>query len=129
VEDGVIEVAPLAFMRGRTLNHAFVILDEAQNSTRQQMKMFLTRLGHSAKAVITGDVTQVDLPLNQQSGLLHATRILRGVRGVEVVSFTTKDVVRHPLVARIIRAYEKEEEERGTSRAVREKHQWEKNNP
>ena len=123
VDEGTIEVAPLAFMRGRTLNHAFVILDEAQNTTRQQMKMFLTRLGHSAKAVITGDVTQVDLPLNQQSGLLHATRILRGVRGVEVVSFTAKDVVRHPLVERIIRAYDKEEEERGTSRAVRERHQ------
>jgi phosphate starvation-inducible PhoH-like protein len=126
VEEGTIEVAPLAFMRGRTLNHAFVILDEAQNTTRLQMKMFLTRLGHSAKAVITGDVTQVDLPVNVQSGLLDATRILRGVRGIEIIQFSAKDVVRHPLVERIVRAYEKEDEERGTSRAIQERRERDK---
>lgn len=102
-----IEVAPLAYMRGRTLNNAFVILDEAQNTTPEQMKMFLTRIGFGSKAVITGDVTQIDLPKGVPSGLKHAARILDGVRGIAVTRFTAKDVVRHPLVARIVEAYEK----------------------
>jgi phosphate starvation-inducible PhoH-like protein len=108
VESGVLEVAPLAFMRGRTLNHAFVILDEAQNATRDQMKMFLTRLGFSSKAVVTGDLTQTDLPPNKDSGLDHAVRLLAGLEGIEVVRFTHVDVVRHPLVQRIVRAYDAE---------------------
>src|ERR1051325_2859408 len=105
-ERGVIEIAPLAYMRGRTLNHAFVILDEAQNSTTEQMFMFLTRLGISSKAVITGDETQIDLPAHKQSGLLEAHRVLRQVDGIAVVEFSRRDVVRHPLVQRIIAAYE-----------------------
>ncbi len=106
VERGVIEVAPLAFMRGRTLNDSFVILDEAQNTTSEQMKMFLTRLGYSSKAVITGDVTQVDLPQGKMSGLIEAQRILSSVEGIKFVYFTDKDVVRHRLVQDVIRAYE-----------------------
>ncbi|MDQ3033802.1 MAG: PhoH family protein [Myxococcota bacterium] len=106
VQRGVIEVAPLAFMRGRTLNDAFVILDEAQNSTSDQMRMFLTRLGFGSKAVITGDVTQVDLPGNARSGLADATRVLDKIDGIAFTWFTDADVVRHPLVARIVRAYE-----------------------
>ena len=102
-----IEIAPLAYMRGRTLNHAFIILDEAQNTTPEQMKMFLTRIGIGAKAVVTGDVTQVDLPRGQTSGLLEARRILSGVRGLAFTEFDATDVVRHPLVARIVDAYEK----------------------
>lgn len=105
-ERNVIEIAPLAYMRGRTLNHAFIILDEAQNSTGEQMFMFLTRLGISSKAVITGDETQVDLPGNKQSGLIEAHRALGKVKGIAVVEFSRKDVVRHPLVQRIIEAYE-----------------------
>ena len=105
-ERGVIEVAPLAFMRGRTLNDAFVILDEAQNTTGEQMKMFLTRLGFGSKAVITGDVTQVDLPSGTESGLVEAQRVLSGVEGIGVMRFTHRDVVRHPLVQSIIEAYE-----------------------
>ncbi|MFH7325031.1 PhoH family protein [Desulfurivibrio sp. C05AmB] len=105
LEEGIIEIAPLAFMRGRTLNNAFVILDEAQNSTSEQMKMFLTRLGFSSKAVITGDVTQVDLPLEKKSGLIEARRILNRVDGIAFCDFTDIDVVRHPLVQKIIRAY------------------------
>lgn len=105
-ERGVIEVAPLAFMRGRTLNDSFVILDEAQNTTSEQMKMFLTRLGFGSKAVITGDVTQVDLPNGTESGLVEAKRILTGVEGIGMMRFTRKDVVRHPLVQSIIEAYE-----------------------
>ncbi len=101
-----IEVAPLAFMRGRTLSHAFVILDEAQNASRLQMKMFLTRLGEGARMVVTGDPSQVDLPNLRDSGLAHAVSILRGVEGVAVAEFTSSDVVRHPLVARIVRAYD-----------------------
>ena len=101
-----IEVAPLAYMRGRTLNHAFIILDEAQNTTPEQMKMFLTRIGIGAKAVITGDVTQMDLPKGQQSGLVEARRILAEVRGLAFTDFDASDVVRHPLVARIVSAYE-----------------------
>jgi phosphate starvation-inducible PhoH-like protein len=105
-ERGIIEIAPLAYMRGRTLNHAFIILDEAQNSTAEQMFMFLTRLGYSSKAVITGDVTQIDLPPNKKSGLVEAQQALRTVEGVAVVEFAKRDVVRHPLVQRIISAYE-----------------------
>jgi len=105
-ERGVIEVAPLAFMRGRTLNDSFVILDEAQNTTGEQMKMFLTRLGFGSKAVITGDVTQIDLPNETESGLVEANRILAGVEGIGMMRFTRKDVVRHPLVQSIIEAYE-----------------------
>jgi phosphate starvation-inducible PhoH-like protein len=106
MERGVIEVAPLAYMRGRTLNNAFIILDEAQNSTAEQMFMFLTRLGFNAKAVITGDITQIDLPPNKRSGLLEAQRALRQIEGIAIVEFQRKDVVRHPLVQRIIAAYE-----------------------
>ena len=105
-EKGLLEVAPLAFMRGRTLNHAFVILDEAQNTTPEQMKMFLTRLGFGSKAVINGDVSQIDLPRGTESGLIDAERVLRRVRGVATTHFTAADVVRHPLVARIVEAYD-----------------------
>ena len=105
-ERGVIEVAPLAYMRGRTLNNAFIILDEAQNSTTEQMFMFLTRLGISSKAVITGDETQIDLPIHKQSGLLEAHRVLKHIEGIAIVEFSKRDVVRHPLVQRIIAAYE-----------------------
>ncbi len=107
IERGAIEVAPLAFMRGRTLNDSFVILDEAQNSTSEQMKMFLTRLGYESKAVITGDVTQVDLPVGQRSGLMEAEELLSGIEGIEFCRFTEIDVVRHPLVQEIIKAYDK----------------------
>jgi phosphate starvation-inducible protein PhoH and related proteins len=107
IEKGVIEIAPLAFMRGRTLNDAFVILDEAQNTASEQMKMFLTRLGFSSRAVITGDVTQIDLVDKRTSGLVEVQAILKGIKGIEFVYFTDKDVVRHPLVQKIIKAYEK----------------------
>ena len=106
VERNVIEVAPLAYMRGRTLNDAFVILDEAQNTTIEQMKMFLTRIGFGSTAVVTGDLTQVDLPKAQKSGLRDAIEVLRGVEGISFTFFTAQDVVRHPLVARIVRAYD-----------------------
>ena len=105
-ERNAIEIAPLAFMRGRTLNHAFVILDEAQNTTPEQMKMFLTRIGFGAKAVVTGDVSQIDLPKDQLSGLIDAERVLKRVKGIAVCHFTSADVVRHPLVARIVDAYD-----------------------
>ncbi|MDS4012951.1 MAG: PhoH family protein [Candidatus Accumulibacter sp.] len=105
-ERGAIEIAPLAYMRGRTLNHAFIILDEAQNTTPEQMKMFLTRIGIGAKAVVTGDVTQIDLQRGQKSGLIEARVILREVRGIAFTEFQKEDVVRHPLVARIVSAYE-----------------------
>jgi phosphate starvation-inducible PhoH-like protein len=111
VEQGTVEVAPLAFMRGRTLNDAFVILDEAQNTTVEQMKMFLTRLGFHSKTVVTGDVTQVDLPLGKMSGLNHARRILDGVEGIAFCGFTEVDVVRHPLVQEVIRAYDRADAE------------------
>ena len=111
LERGTIELAPLAYMRGRTLNHSFIILDEAQNSTPEQMKMFLTRIGFGTKAVVTGDVTQIDLGRGQKSGLIEARRILAGVRGIAFTDFTAADVVRHPLVARIIDAYDKEAEQ------------------
>ena len=106
LEKRVIEVAPLAFMRGRTLADAFIILDEAQNTTSEQMKMFLTRIGFGSKAVITGDVTQVDLPAGKRSGLIEAERILANLEGIDFVYFTDKDVVRHKLVQMIIKAYE-----------------------
>jgi phosphate starvation-inducible PhoH-like protein len=106
---GQIEVAPLAFMRGRTLNHCFVILDEAQNTTHEQMKMFLTRLGHDSKAIITGDVTQIDLPAGKGSGLVEAQQLLSEVEGIRFVYFTTRDIFRHPLVAKIVDAYERQE--------------------
>ena len=109
-ERQAIEVAPLAYMRGRTLNHAFIILDEAQNTTPEQMKMFLTRIGIGAKAVITGDVTQIDLARGQRSGLIEAREILKEVRGIAFTDFLAEDVVRHPLVARIVSAYEKHEQ-------------------
>ena len=112
MEKGVIEVAPLAYMRGRTLSDAFVILDEAQNATREQMKMFLTRLGEGSKMVVTGDLTQTDLPEGKTSGLRHAVRILEGVEEIAVCRLTEKDVVRHPLVSRIVRAYERDENKR-----------------
>ena len=106
LERGTIELAPLAYMRGRTLNHSFIILDEAQNTTPEQMKMFLTRIGFGARAVVNGDVTQIDLPRGQKSGLIEARRILEGVRGIAFTQFGAQDVVRHPLVARIIDAYD-----------------------
>ncbi|MBN2060988.1 MAG: PhoH family protein [Deltaproteobacteria bacterium] len=106
---GIIEVAPLAFMRGRTLNDSFVILDEAQNATTEQMKMFLTRLGFSSKAVITGDITQTDLPEGKTSGLIEARGLLQGINGIKFVNFTRDDVIRHPLVQEIIDAYERHE--------------------
>ncbi len=109
MERGVIEVAPLAFMRGRTLNDSFVILDEAQNTVSEQMKMFLTRLGFNSKAVITGDITQVDLPENKNSGLIEIQAILKDIQGISFIYFSEKDVVRHPLVTDIIMAYEKAE--------------------
>ncbi len=105
-EDNTIEIAPLAFMRGRTLDNAFVILDEAQNATSAQLKMFLTRMGRNAKFVITGDITQIDLPRHQQSGLVQATRLLHGIEGISVIELDQSDVIRHRLVTRIIRAYE-----------------------
>lgn len=109
IERNVIEVAPLAFMRGRTLNNAFIILDESQNTTAEQMKMFLTRLGFGSTAVITGDATQVDLPRGTQSGLVHACNVLNNVPGIAFTHFLAKDVVRHPLVQRIVEAYDKQE--------------------
>ena len=111
LERGTIELAPLAYMRGRTLNHSFIILDEAQNTTPEQMKMFLTRIGFGAKAVVTGDITQIDLARGQKSGLIEARRILAEVRGIAFSEFSAADVVRHPLVARIIDAYDKHAEE------------------
>ncbi|MDL2307383.1 PhoH family protein [Desulfovibrio sp. OttesenSCG-928-C06] len=109
LESGVIEVAPLAFMRGRTLNDAFIILDEAQNTTPEQMKMFLTRMGFGSRMAVTGDITQIDLPVSghaERSGMVHALRILKNVQGMRIVYFKKEDVIRHPLVARIIEAYE-----------------------
>jgi phosphate starvation-inducible PhoH-like protein len=119
-ERGVIEIAPLAYMRGRTLNHAFIILDEAQNSTAEQMFMFLTRLGINSKAVVTGDETQVDLPPQKRSGLIEAHRALRHVEGIAIIEFTKRDVVRHPLVQRIIAAYEEHRGKRDGPSEARE---------
>ena len=111
IERNVIEVAPLAFMRGRTLNDAFVILDEAQNTTGEQMKMFLTRIGFGSTAVITGDITQIDLPSHQESGLKQALRILKGVEGISFTRFSARDVVRHPMVQKIVEAYDRSDKE------------------
>ncbi len=125
LEKGVIEIAPLAFMRGRTLNDAFIILDEAQNTTKEQMKMFLTRIGFGSKAVITGDITQIDLPKKRESGLVEAMNILQGIDGIAFVTFRKEDVVRHPIVQKIIQAYErfesaKEEKEDATQQIERD---------
>jgi len=116
LEKGVIEVAPLAFMRGRTLNDSFVILDEAQNTTPEQMKMFLTRLGFNSKMVVTGDITQIDLPREQASGLIQVQGILSSIDGIRFVRFGHEDVVRHKLVQRIVEAYKLHSEETGTER-------------
>ncbi len=109
IERGVIEIAPLAFMRGRTLNDSFIILDEAQNTTSEQMKMYLTRLGFNSKTVITGDITQIDLPTGKLSGLIEAEKILNDIEGIKVIYFSEKDVVRHKLVQEIVKAYERYE--------------------
>jgi phosphate starvation-inducible PhoH-like protein len=119
IEKNVIEIAPLAFMRGRTLNNAFIILDESQNTTREQMKMFLTRIGFGSTAVITGDTSQVDLPRGTSSGLAHAMHVLRGVNGISLTHFTAADVVRHPLVQRIVEAYERFDEEEEVEKKAR----------
>jgi phosphate starvation-inducible PhoH-like protein len=115
IERNVIEIAPLAFMRGRSLNDSFVILDEAQNTTNEQMKMFLTRIGFGSKAVVTGDITQVDLPHTKPSGLRTVIDILHGVRGIAFTLFSSRDVVRHPLVQRIVQAYEARSPDEGGS--------------
>ena len=109
MEKEIIEVAPLAYMRGRTLNNCFVILDEAQNTTPEQMKMFLTRIGFGSRAIITGDITQVDLPRHQRSGLAHALEVLDGMDAIGITRFDSHDIVRHPLVQRIVEAYERHE--------------------
>jgi phosphate starvation-inducible PhoH-like protein len=109
IDRGIIEIAPLAFMRGRTLNDSFIILDEAQNTTSEQMKMYLTRLGYSSKTVITGDITQIDLPSEKISGLVETKKILKNIKGIHFVYFSEKDVVRHRLVQEIVKAYEKHE--------------------
>lgn len=118
IDDKIIEIVPLAYMRGRTLNHAYVILDEAQNSTTMQMKMFLTRLGARSKAIITGDITQVDLPEHKISGLIQIQHILSELRGIKIIYLTEKDVVRHPLVQEIIKAFEEFEKNKRTSEAL-----------
>ena len=119
LERGQIEVAPLAYMRGRTLDDAFIILDEAQNTTQEQMKMFLTRMGFASKIVVTGDVTQVDLPRDKKSGLRDAEIVLKNIEGIEFMYLSEKDVVRHPLVQKIVKAYEKKTMER--ERVLRQK--------
>src|SRR5882724_7086620 len=113
IERNVIEIAPLAYMRGRTLNDSFIILDEAQNTTIEQMKMFLTRIGFGSVAVVTGDVTQIDLPRHEKSGLRHAVQVLDGVAGISFTHFQKEDVVRHPLVQAIVHAYEAHEAKHG----------------
>lgn len=120
LEKGAIEVAPLAYMRGRTLDNSFIVLDEAQNTTQAQMKMFLTRIGFQSKAVITGDMTQIDLPEGQKSGLKQATQILRGIEGIGIVQLHNQDVVRHPLVQKIVEAYEKHDKAVETARGSKE---------
>ena len=117
MELNIIQIAPLAFMRGRTLNDAVVILDEAQNTTTQQIKMFLTRMGMNTKMIVTGDMTQIDLPSSQKSGLVQAMHILKGVKGISFVELNKKDIVRHKLVTRIVEAYEKFEEKQKEERA------------
>ena len=118
MELNIIQIAPLAFMRGRTLNDAIVILDEAQNTTTQQIKMFLTRMGMNTKMIVTGDMTQIDLPSSQTSGLVQALRILKGVKGISFVELNKKDIVRHKLVTRIVEAYEKFEENSKASKSA-----------
>ncbi|HEX7840512.1 MAG TPA: PhoH family protein [Kofleriaceae bacterium] len=120
MSDGTIEVAPLAFLRGRTLNDAFIVLDEAQNTTPEQMKMFLTRMGFGAKVAVTGDITQTDLPRGQKSGLRDALELVEGIRGIGTVRFTDQDVVRHPLVAALIRAYDQRDRTRFEAREARD---------
>ncbi len=120
IERQIIEIAPLAYMRGRTLNDAFIILDEGQNTTVEQMKMFLTRIGFNSKAVVTGDITQIDLPRNQKSGLRHAIEVLSNVDGLSFNFFQADDVVRHPVVARIVKAYESYEEQQRRLTAERQ---------
>ena len=110
MEDGVIQIAPLAYMRGRTLESAFVILDEAQNTSFGQLKMFLTRMGENAKFIVTGDATQIDLPNREDSGLIKGISLLKSIKGISVINFTRDDIVRHPLVSKIVKAFEKEEE-------------------
>lgn len=112
MEKGAIEVAPLAYMRGRTLDNSFIVLDEAQNTTPEQMKMFLTRIGYGSKAVVTGDTTQIDLPRGKNSGLIESTKILKNIEDIAICNLTNKDVVRHPLVQKIIAAYEKFEQKK-----------------
>ncbi|MBQ5340529.1 MAG: PhoH family protein, partial [Oscillospiraceae bacterium] len=114
VERGIIEVAPLAYMRGTTLDNSFVILDEAQNTTSEQMKMFLTRLGNGSKMVVNGDITQIDLPDGKKSGLIEATRILTGINGIEIIRFSQRDIVRNRLVTEIVKAYEKRSDQKQT---------------
>ena len=128
LERGVIEIAPLAYMRGRTLDNAFIILDEAQNTTPEQMKMFLTRLGEGSKAVVTGDITQTDLPRGQRSGLVEALHVLEGVEDIGIHYFTQRDVVRHRLVQQIILAYEKYEKTRKNHGEERQNDKTEKKN-
>lgn len=125
LENKVIQIAPLAFMRGRTLNDAIIILDEAQNTTKQQIKMFLTRLGLNGKMFITGDITQIDLPRSEQSGLIHAMNVLRNIRGIDTIVFDKKDIVRHKLVQRIVEAYERESDR---TKAAKEKREEPANN-
>ena len=125
LENKVIQIAPLAFMRGRTLNDAIIILDEAQNTTKQQIKMFLTRLGLNGKMIITGDITQIDLPRAEQSGLIHAMNVLRNIRGIDTIVFDKKDIVRHKLVQRIVEAYERESDR---TKAAKEKREEPANN-
>lgn len=121
MDNGTIQIAPLAFMRGRTLNDAFVILDEAQNTTTQQIRMFLTRMGLNSKIIVTGDVSQIDLPLSQRSGLIDALNVLRNVKGIAKVEFDVKDIVRHKLVQRIVEAYEASDEKRREQKTLKEK--------
>ena len=121
MELNIIQIAPLAFMRGRTLNDAVVILDEAQNTTTQQIKMFLTRMGMNTKMIITGDMTQIDLPSSQTSGLVQAMKILKGVKGISFIELNKKDIVRHKLVTRIVEAYEKFEEKVKSEKAEKAK--------
>ena len=121
MEDGTIQIAPLAFMRGRTLDNAFAILDEAQNATHNQLKMFLTRMGRNAKFIVTGDVTQIDLPRSTPSGLMHATRILKGIPGIDFIFLDERDIVRHPVVIRVVEAYSKSEKEENTEEKTIEK--------
>ena len=128
LELNIIQIAPLAFMRGRTLNDAVVILDEAQNTTAQQIKMFLTRMGMNTKMIVTGDATQIDLPLSQTSGLIQAMHILKGIKGISFVEMNKKDIIRHKLVTRIVEAYEKYEEAFKEEKGVKKEEKNSKDN-